>query len=475
VYSWLILLPFSGIIILNLPLRMMKKMALGLGLLLSVVQIHTAIFPAYSSWLKSLDAFLAVFKFNFAIDNLSRVLLLCIGMVVFVTLLAGNYLIRDEHRRLNFINLLLMIMVGMNGVVLVADIFSLYVFLEITAVASYILIAFDKDALALEGAFKYIILSAIASVVMLSSLALLVMIAGDTSYGALRVALLESSGSLWARIAIILFACGLFIKGGVVPFHAWLPDAYTSAPSFVSVFLAGIVTKVSGVYVLIRLVVSVFGFQQPVLNIIMVLGTLSILIGALAALGQSNFKRMLSYSSISQVGYIILALGCGTPLAIAGAIFHLFNHSIFKTLLFVNAAAVEERLGTMKMDQMGGLSTKMPWTGLTSVIGFLSTAGIPPLAGFWSKFIIVVALLQAGHYGYAGIALLASVITLGYFLLMQRQVFFGQLLPGLENIKEASVGLVLPAIGLAVITIGVGLFFPWVLERFILPIQLGLR
>ena len=472
----LIWVPLSSIIILNLPFKeLMRKIAAWLAGALFLCQIFLVFFPPKGFWDLSTTPTISFLSFKALLDSLSPVLFLSIGIVSLTALWVGCQILTDRRKRFNFVNLLLLAFLGMNANVLVADLFVAYIFIEVTAITSFILISFMRDRLALEGAFKYIILSAVASVMMLSSLALLFMIAGDTSYGAIRAALLESPGSLWARIAIILFVCGLFIKGGVVPFHAWLPDAYTSAPSFVSVFLAGIVTKVSGVYVLIRLVVSVFGFQQPISNIIMVLGTLSILIGAVAAVGQSNFKRMLSYSSISQVGYIILALGCGTPLAIAGAIFHLFNHSIFKTLLFVNAAAVEERTGTMKMTEMGGLSTKMPWTGLTSVIGFLSTAGIPPFAGFWSKFIIVVALVQAGHYGYAGIALLASVITLGYFLLMQRQVFFGQLLPGLENIKEASIGLVFPAIVLAVITVGVGLFFPWVLERFILPIQLGLR
>ena len=453
----------------------MRKISVWFAAALFLGQILLVFFAPKSFWDLSTTSTVSFLSFKALLDSLSPVLFLSIGIVSLTALVVGSQMLPDMKKRSNFVNLLLLAFLGMNANVIVADLFVAYIFIEVTAIASFILISFMRDRLALEGAFKYIILSAVASVMMLSSLALLFMIAGDTSYGAIRAALLESPGSLWARIAVILFVCGLFIKGGVVPFHAWVPDAYTSAPSFVSVFLAGIVTKVSGVYVLIRLVVSVFGFQQPISNIIMVLGTLSILIGAVAAVGQSNFKRMLSYSSISQVGYIILALGCGTPLAIAGAIFHLFNHSIFKTLLFVNAAAVEERTGTMKMTEMGGLSTKMPWTGLTSVIGFLSTVGIPPFAGFWSKFIIVVALVQAGHYGYAGIALLASVITLGYFLLMQRQVFFGQLLPSLENVKEASIGLVLPAIVLAVITVGVGLFFPWVLERFILPIQLGLR
>ena len=204
----------------------------------------------------------------------------------------------------------------------------------------------------------------------------------------------------------------------------------------------------------------------------MAVGALSIIVGALATFVQSDFKRMLAYSSVSQVGYIVLALGAGTKLAVAAAVFHLFNHAIFKSLLFVNAAAVEERLGSTDMDYMGGLASRMPLTGATSVIGLLSTAGIPPLSGFWSKFIIILALWTSGNRAYAVIALLASILTLGYFLSMQRRVFFGKVVhKGLEDVREASFAYVFPAIVLAAIAVGVGLFFPWILNWFILPVQ----
>jgi multicomponent Na+:H+ antiporter subunit D len=273
-------------------------------------------------------------------------------------------------------------------------------------------------------------------------------------------------GSLFVKLAIALFLCGLFIKSGIVPFHGWLPDAYSAAPSAVSVFLAGIVTKATGVYVLMRLVISVLGFSPAVKAALMFFGLFSIIAGALAAMGQKDFKRMLSYSSISQVGYIVLALGCATPLAVAGAIFHFFNHAIFKSLLFVNAASVEERLGTVDMNTMGGLAARMPVTGATSVVGLLSTAGIPPLSGFWSKFMIIVALWLAGNRAYAVLALLASIFTLGYLLSMQRRVFFGKLKEGLEEVKEAGSPLVISEAILAAVTIGIGVGFPFMINIF---------
>jgi multicomponent Na+:H+ antiporter subunit D len=220
-----------------------------------------------------------------------------------------------------------------------------------------------------------------------------------------------------------------------------------------------------------RVVVSAFGYNPSVNQILMFIGTVSIVVGALAALGQSNFKRMLAYSSISQIGYIIVGLGTGTALGMIGAAFHFFNHAIFKSLLFVNSAAVEEATGTVDMERLGGLSDRMPVTGTTSVVGLLSACGIPPLAGFWSKLIIIVALWQAGDVAYAAIAVLASALTLAYLLSMQRRVFFGKLAQGLEEIRESCPTVQTAAIALALITLGVGIFFPFMFNNLISPVK----
>jgi multicomponent Na+:H+ antiporter subunit D len=269
----------------------------------------------------------------------------------------------------------------------------------------------------------------------------------------------------------MLFLGGLFIKSGLVPFHGWLPDAYSSAPNPVSVLLAGIVTKATGVYALVRLTTAVFAVSRPLTNVLLFVGILTILAGALAALGQRDFKRMLAYSSISQMGYIVMGIGAGNPLGVAGAVFHIFNHSIFKSLLFVNAAAVEASTGTRDMDRLGGLSSRMRTTGITSLVGFLSAAGIPPLAGFWSKLLIIIGLFQAGRPYYGALAILGSLITLAYLLVMQRRIFFGELRAGLEGAREAGGWIAAPSVILAAITIGVGVFFPYLVNSILVPIR----
>jgi len=470
--SLLILVPLLEIMFFNLFFgAQMARAALWLSAALFVFQIASVTiwrFFFYDPGLNSVNSF---FMLNFKVDSFSLIMLFCIGVICLMSLIIGRYTLSDKKQRFNFINVLVIDFIGMNGIVMAKDIFSLYVFLEVAAVSSFILIGFRRGRASLEGAFKYIILSACATILMLSAIALLLFVSGDTSFSGLHAALANYRANYLVVLAMAIFICGLFIKGGLMPFHGWLPDAYSSAPAATSVLLAGIVTKVCGVYTLIRLLTAVFGFTPAVNSLLLFIGALSIVGGAFAALGQNDFKRMLAYSSISQVGYMILGLGSGTALGVIGAVIHLFNHSMFKSLLFVNSAAVASRTGTTDINELGGLSAKMPVTSAASVVGFLSAAGIPPLAGFWSKLIIVIALWGSGRRFYAATAVFASLLTLAYLLIMQRKVFFGKLAEGMADVREAAPGFVFVSVILALITIGVGLFFPVLFTSVFEPVK----
>ncbi len=467
--SLLLVLPLLGVIISNLPLgRTVRKAFTFWPTLLGATQVVLALFPQAIWWNSGME------KFTFiplaAADSLSQLMLLAIGLVVFASSLIAMDIIKNDTGRHNFASLLLISMLGMNGIVLVKDIFSIYVFLEIVSVTSFILIAFSNEQDAFEGSFKYIILSTIATVMMLTAVGIFFLVSGNTAFTAIAKTISVHRDNFLIHFGVLMFLCGLFIKAGSVPFHGWLPDAYSSAPAPVSMLLAGIVTKVSGVYTLIRLVQEVFGFTPKTQQILLFVGALSIVTGALAAMGQKDFKRMLAYSSISQIGYIIISLGAGSALGVAGATFHLFNHTLFKTQLFMNATAVENQTGSRDLDSLGGLAARMPITGTTSVIAFLSAAGIPPLAGFWSKLVIVVALWKSGHTGYMAVAILASLLTLAYFLILQRKVFFGKIAPEFENINEAGYLITGPSILFALIIIAIGIFLPFLFDTTILPI-----
>ena len=466
--SSLLLMPFFLVAILNLlNTGAVRRYAVVAGIAWSLVQLLWLLFPQSQFSLVGSDFLGRYFPLHLATDGLSVVLLISVGIVGLVTLITGHQTITDEKERFIFINLVLLAMAGLNGLVMVRDLFSLYVYIEVVAVASFVLISLEREKDALEGAFKYLVLSASASMLMLLSIAAILLVCGSTSFDTVNSVLHTAPARPIATLAIALFVGAAFIKGGLVPFHGWLPDAYSSAPAGVSVLLAGIVTKTAGVYTAMRIVASVFGFTPMVKNILLVVGTVSILFGALAALNQKDFRRMLAYSSISQMGYIIIALGTGTALGMAGALFHLFNHAVSKSQLFVNAATVERQTGTRDMTSLGGLGGKMPVTAGTSVVALLSIAGIPPLAGFWSKLIIIIALWQSNHHNYAVIAVVASAITLGYFLLLQRRIFFGKVAPQCDAVKEAGAGLLVPALLLSAIAIGLGVAFPFAVSWFV--------
>lgn len=470
--SLLIIMPLFAILLMNMPVVSIgRRLAFWIALALFVGQIAVTVSHHPLFWAGETSRIDSFFRISFMSDHLSFLVLLAVGIVSIASLVTARCTMFEETDRFKFTNLLVISSIGMSGIAIANDIFSLYVFIEITALSSFVLVAFGRDILALEGAFKYFMASAIATALMLLAIALIVMVAGSTSFEAISAVFSSRQGGIIATIAVGLCVSGFMIKSGIFPFYGWLPDAYMSAPAASSVLLAGAVTKVTGIYAIIRIFTSAFLLTMPVREVLLIAGTLTLLAGAFAAIGQKDFKRMLAYSSISQIGYIALGLATASPLGVAGAALHLFNHAIFKSLLFANSSSVENAVGTTDMSRMGGLSTGMPVTSVTSVIGMLSAAGVPPLAGFWSKLMIVVALWQSGNTGYAAVAVAGSAVTLAYLLLMQRMVFFGKVRQGLEDVRERRDGIALVSACLAGIALLVGIFFPLVFGKFIYPIK----
>jgi multicomponent Na+:H+ antiporter subunit D len=209
-----------------------------------------------------------------------------------------------------------------------------------------------------------------------------------------------------------------------VPFHTWLPDAYPAAPAPISALLSGVVSKVIGVYVLARILFNVFGITDDMLLLMRWMGGTTMVIGGLLALGQWDVKRLFAYSSVSQVGLIVLALGFGTAWGVVGGLFHLVNHAVFKPLLFLSSGQMEIAAGTRDLREMHGLGRKIPVTAATCMVGSLSLAGIPPLNGFWSKLIIVAAGIQTEHTLWAITVVVMSIVALAYQLKVQKEAFY---------------------------------------------------
>jgi multicomponent Na+:H+ antiporter subunit D len=399
---------------------------------------------------------------RFAVNSLSLLILFCIGFVSFISVLVANQTIK--MKKTAYANLLMTLILGMNGMVIVTDFFSLYVFLEIVGISSFVLIALFQSETGLEGAFKYLVMSSLASVFILTGLAFVFMQTGSLRYSLDWTNILGAQGTsqAYTYFALILLISGFAVKTGAVPFHSWLPDAYQSANTAVSILLSGIVTKVAGIYGFIVLTDLFRGF--PAVNmVIKILGVVTIVVGALLALRQNHFKRILAYSSVSQMGYILLGVSTGTTLGLLGAIMHIFNHAAFKCTLFSNAAALHKQAGTLDVNELGGLEKKMPVTSFSSIIAFLSATGIPPLAGFWSKLLIIIALWNNESQGFAAVALFSSIFTAIYFLRLQKKVFFGKLLDRFTGVTEIGGSIKLAEIILTIVSIAVGVGFPLVL------------
>ncbi len=404
-----------------------------------------------------------------ALDGFSLFILLTVSLVGFaIGLFSIDYM---EHygSKGTYYALLLLMVVGMNGLVLAADLFNIYLFLEVSAIASYALVAYGLGHDELEASFKYLMLSVVASAFILIAIAVLYGTTGDLSLGGIARGVRVLDNQVMVGICAALFIAGFGLKAALIPFHAWLPDAHPSAPAPISAVLSGLLIKVSGVYALTRVFFNVFGMTPALSLVLLVLGTVSMVGAAFLALGQKDIKRMLAYSSISQVGYIVVGLGTATPLGIAGALFHLVNHALAKGLLFLNSGAIQRATGTRNLEEMGGLAKRMPITAATNIVGSLSIAGVPPLNGFWSKLLIIIALVQAGHPVFALIAVLASVLTLWYYLLLQRRAFFGQLNARWAAVKEAPFWMSAALVILAVICVGLGIFFSAAIAGWIQP------
>jgi len=397
---------------------------------------------------------------HFGVTSLSLVILFCIGFVSFISVLVAFRTI--ENKKISYVNLLMTLILGMNGMVIVTDLFSLYVFLEIVGISSFVLIAMFQTKTGLEGAFKYLVMSALASIFILTGLSFIFMETGSLQYLQIGKDILsakDGSQQTFIYAAVILLISGFAVKTGAVPFHSWLPDAHQSADTAVSVLLSGIVIKVAGIYSLIVLT-DLFRNVPAINPTFAIMGTVSIITGALLAMRQTHFKRIVAYSSVSQMGYILLGISTGSTLGLVGAVAHIFNHATFKSTLFTNAAALHEQTGTLDINEMGGLQSKMPVTGFSNIAAFLSTAGIPPFAGFWSKLLIIMALWKSNSRIFAGIALFSSIFTAAYFLRMQKKVFFGKLPDKYAELREIGGSIKFAEIILTVIIIAVGLCFP---------------
>ncbi len=355
--------------------------------------------------------------------------------------------IAPESRYL-FYSLYLLCLTGLLGITITGDAFNLFVFLEISSLSSYVLISLGKDRRALTAAFQYLIMGTIGASFYLIGVGLLYAMTGTLNMADLaeRVVYVESTKTVHAAFAFIVIGVGL--KAAVFPLHFWLPNAYTYAPSVVTAFLAATATKVS-VYVLLRMLLTVFGdaftYQDIEINLIAVwLAVAAMLTASAVAIFQENVKRLLAYSSVAQIGYMVLGISLGTVTGVTGGIVHLFNHAVIKGGLFLALGCVFLRIGSVRLEAMAGLARSMPWTMAAFVVGGLSLVGVPLTTGFVSKWILLQAALERGFWLFALIIVLASVLAIVYVWRVVEAAYFRERPAGAAEVTEAPLSMLLP-------------------------------
>ena len=402
----------------------------------------------------------------FALMVVSTFLLGCIYSI--------RYMERDHHLG-HYYTLFLMLSGSVLGLVFTGDVFNMFVMIEIMTFAAVALTAFRSEKkVSAEAAFKYLVVGSIGS-----SFTLLGIVMLYAQCHTLNMAQLSSVLSTGLNpgtvMAFALMFAGLGVKSYIVPFHAPAADAYTTAPTSISMVFSGMVNK-AGVYGMIRLVYVIFqAMDLPALQLLLTgLGTVTMFLGVTMALAQHDFKRLLAFHSISQIGYVMTAAGLGTALGLTGALFHAMNHTLFKGLLFLCAGSVLYSAGSTDLDELGGLSKKMPKTTICFLIGAFSISGLPPFNGFASKWTIYQAIygkaVESGNFAYAFVtvvALVVSVMTLASFIKVAQAIFFDQLTPCCKNVKEVPNSMLIPMYIMSALCVLTGVFYNQ-LEKYIL-------
>ena len=400
--------------------------------------------------------------------------LLVVTTILLAAIYSIKYMARDHHLG-HYYTLFLMLSGSVLGLVLTGDIFNMFVMIEIMTFASVALTAFRNNKFgALEAGFKYLIIGSIGSSMTLAGIALLYAQCHTLNMAQISAALTNSLTPTTVLAFALMFA-GFGVKSYIVPFHAPAAEAYMTAPTSISMVFSGMVNK-AGVYGMIRLVYVIFRAMDlaPLQLILATFGTVTMFIGVTMALAQHDFKRLLAFHSISQIGYVITAIGLGTVLGLEAGLFHAMNHTLFKGLLFLTAGAVLYAAGTTDLDKLGGLSKKMPKTTVCFLIGAFSISGLPPFNGFASKWMIYQATYEkaatTGNFAYAFVtivALVVSVMTLASFIKVTQAVFFGQLPENLKDVREVPLLMRVPMWIMSVLCVLYGVFYN-VVEKYLL-------
>jgi len=366
----------------------------------------------------------APFGITLVADLLSAIMVIITSVISFTTSVYSIATMDEQRQKFGYYPLLQILLMGIYGAFLTGDIFNLYVWFEVMLISSFVLLALGNKREQLEGAIKYVTLNLLSSAIFLAGVGILYGIAGTLNMADLaRKIPLIGETNITTTVSI-LFIVAFGIKSAVFPLFFWLPASYHTPPYAVSAIFAGLLTKV-GVYSLIRVFTLIFINDTNITHtIILIISGLTMLMGVFGAASQMEFRRVLSFHIISQIGYMTMGLGLYTKLALTGAIFYIIHHIIVKTNLFFISGIVNRFKGTYNLKELGGLYKLYPLFGLLFLIPALSLAGIPPLSGFWAKFLVIKAGIEANEFLIVGISLFVGLLTLFSMIKIWNEAFW---------------------------------------------------
>jgi multicomponent Na+:H+ antiporter subunit D len=397
----------------------------------------------------------APFGISFVADHLSAIMAVITGVMGFAT---AVYALRDidtVRESLGYHPLFHVLLAGINGAFLTGDLFNMYVWFEVLLIASFVLLTLGNRREQLEGGIKYVAVNLVASLIFLAGIGLVYGLTGTLNMADLSVRLPQQEAGV-VTVVSMLFLTAFGVKAAVFPLFFWLPASYHTPPVAVSAIFAGMLTKV-GVYALIRVFTLLFvqdvGYTHTVL--LWVAG-FTMLTGVLGAAAQSEFRKILSFHIISQIGYMIMGLALYTPLALAGAVFYIVHHIIVKANLFLVAGIVKRYLGSFELDRLGGLYRSAPLLAVLFLIPAFSLAGFPPLSGFWAKLVVVLAGAEAGAWWIVAVALTVGLLTIYSMTKIWQAAFWSPPPEGVHLAARPSWLLYAPVAGLAAVTLLIG-------------------
>ncbi len=448
VLLWAVFLP----IVMSLPCFLFKRAAAGLALVTSLIALALAGF-AYWYGGASLPLTLRALPFS------SGVFLAAAVFTVLIVLYSLKFMEGSDKLNVYYGNILISLGAAA-GALFATDYLTLLLFWGILGVTLYLLVGVGGDR-ATGAARKTLIIVGGADALMIFGVGLVFAMTGTVMIGLVRLPV----NGVFPALAFLALAAGALAKAGAVPFHTWIPDSAEVAPATVMAFMPAAFDKLLGIYLLARLSLDVFAIEpnSALSLVLMAVGSLTIVTAVMAALFQHNLKKLLSFHAVSQVGYMVLGIGTGIPVAMAGGIFHMFNHAIYKSCLFLCGGSVEKQTGTTELDRLGGLAKFMPVTFGALLVAALSISGVPPLNGFFSKWMIyqgVVELAKGGPLWIVWLmaAMFGSALTLASFIKVIHATFLGQWSELTAKAREVDWTMWLPPVILAALCVAFGVF-----------------